>query len=55
MSPSAEMGVVDPTLNVHGIEALSIADASVMPHLISGHPNIPIMMIAAKAAASWRL
>jgi len=55
MSPSAETGVVDPSLNVHGVEALSIADASVMPHLISGHPNIPIMMIAAKAASSWRL
>jgi choline dehydrogenase-like flavoprotein len=55
MSPSPETGVVDPSLNVHGVEALSIADASVMPHLISGHPNIPIMMIAAKAASSWRL
>jgi len=55
MSPSPETGVVDPSLCVHGVEALSIADASVMPHLISGHPNIPIMMIAAKAASSWRL
>jgi len=52
MGTGAE-SVVDPQLNVHGLEGLSIADASVMPHLISANPNVPIMMIAAKAAAMW--
>jgi choline dehydrogenase-like flavoprotein len=45
--------VVSPTLDVHGVGQLSVADASVMPRLVSGNPNVPIMMIAAKAAAMW--
>jgi choline dehydrogenase/4-pyridoxate dehydrogenase len=45
--------VVDPELNVHGVDRLGIVDASVMPHLVSGHPNLPTMAMAAKAAAHW--
>lgn len=44
------MAVVDPELRVHGIEALRVVDASVMPHLPGGNTAIPVAMIAEKAA-----
>ncbi len=42
--------VVDAELRVRGIEALRIADASVMPALPSGNTNLPVTMIGEKAA-----
>ena len=42
--------VVTPDLRVHGLQGLSIADASVMPQMNTGHPNAPVIMIAEKAA-----
>ena len=42
--------VVDAELKVRGIDGLRIADASVMPSLPRGNPNLPIMMIGEKAA-----
>ncbi|KYQ51757.1 Glucose dehydrogenase [acceptor] [Trachymyrmex zeteki] len=42
--------VVDPKLKVIGIQGLRVADASIMPEIISGHLNIPVYMIAEKAA-----
>jgi len=42
--------VVDPKLGVHGIQGLRIADASVMPNIISGNLNAVCIMIGEKAA-----
>lgn len=42
--------VVDAELRVHGLEALRVVDASVMPRVISANLNAPTQMIAARAA-----
>ena len=42
--------VVDEKLQVHGVEALRIVDASVFPHVVGGNTNAAVVMIAEKAA-----
>ena len=42
--------VVDPQLRVNGIDGLRIADAGVMPSIISGNTHAPVTMIAEKAS-----
>jgi choline dehydrogenase len=44
------MAVVDDRLRVHGLDALRIADGSIMPTIISGNTHAPIVMIAEKAS-----
>jgi choline dehydrogenase len=44
--------VVDPHLRVHGISGLRIADASVMPSIVSGTTNATVLAIAERAATT---
>ncbi len=51
MGPKTDKNsVVDPELRVHGIKNLRVADASIMPRIITGNINTPVMMIGEKAS-----
>jgi len=48
---AGEMAVVDPlTMGVHGVEGLTVVDASVFPYVTNGNIYAPVMMTAEKAA-----
>jgi len=51
MGPASDpTAVVDDELKVHGLDALRVVDASIMPRMISANLNAATQMIAAKAA-----
>ena len=44
------LAVVDPALRVHGVDALRVIDASIMPKVTSANTNAPTIMIGEKGA-----
>ena len=49
MGPAPE-DVLTSDLRVNGVDGLRVVDGSVMPRLVSGNTNVPIIMIAEKAS-----
>lgn len=47
---SDEDAVVSPQLEVNGVKGVRIADASIMPTLVSGNTNAPVVMIAERCS-----
>ena len=45
-----DMSVVDEKLNIHGLQNIRVADASIMPEITSGNLNAPTLMIGERAA-----
>lgn len=48
------MAVVDPQCRVYGVEGLRVADASVMPAIVSANTNMPAIMIGERVAEFMR-
>jgi choline dehydrogenase-like flavoprotein len=48
------MAVVDPQCRVYGVEGLRVADASVMPSIVTANTNMPTIMIGERVAEFMR-
>ncbi len=48
------LAVVDPECRVYGVDGLRVADASVMPQIVSANTNMPTIMIAERVAEFMR-
>ncbi len=53
-APDNPMAVVDPECRVYGIDGLRVADASVMPKIVSSNTNMPTIMIGERVAEFMR-
>lgn len=51
---SDPLAVVDARLHVHGVAGLRVVDASVMPSVVGGNTNAPVIMMAEKAVDMMR-
>ena len=51
---SDSQSVVDLQFRVRGTEGLRVVDASVMPDMVGGNINAPVMMVAEKASDAIR-
>jgi len=48
-----DLAVVDPSLRVRGFQGLRVVDASVMPAVVSGNTNTPVVAMAERAGTTF--